>query len=396
MTVKVRERRYANGKMHYEVDIHVRLHDGRMIRERRKAPATSPSGALKWAKEREVWLIRHGLAPEIPEVTPPAATRAKAPAAPEQEPAHNLSKQIPTLAEFAPRYMRDYVLANRLKPSTATHRRILLDAYLIPTLGRLRLDEIDAAAIQRLKGAYPTQSPRSVNNMLLCLAKLLRCAAEWGVVASAPTRIGLLPKPPRKIRYYDESDFERLVAAAERCDLRSHLIVLLGGEAGLRAGEMRALRWQHIDLRHGTLRVEENLWREHVGSPKGGEPRELLLTNRLRRALAEAKSAGSTHVLRQDDGTPLTKRAVDYWLGKSQRAASLPVVGPHILRHTFCTRLGDRGAPPRAIQALAGHKHASTTDIYTHATRRSVAQAIRMLEPTGSATGAGAERTEGG
>ena len=62
MSVKIRERVYPEtNTVTWQADIHVKLIDGRKIRERSKIPgATSRSAALKWAKERERWLILHG------------------------------------------------------------------------------------------------------------------------------------------------------------------------------------------------------------------------------------------------------------------------------------------------------------------------------------------------
>ena len=62
MSVKIRERVYSEtNTVTWQADIHVKLLDGRKIRERAKIPgATSRSGALKWAHERERWLILHG------------------------------------------------------------------------------------------------------------------------------------------------------------------------------------------------------------------------------------------------------------------------------------------------------------------------------------------------
>jgi integrase len=48
--------------------------------------------------------------------------------------------------------------------------------------------------------------------------------------------------------FYDFDEYEQLVAAAGAIDRVAQLIVLLGGEAGLRCGEMIALEWRDVDL----------------------------------------------------------------------------------------------------------------------------------------------------
>ena len=55
---------------------------------------------------------------------------------------------------------------------------------------------------------------------------------------------------------------------AKRIDSTAYVVVLLGGEAGLRAGEMRALVWTDADLKR-QLRIERNEWQGHISYHKG-------------------------------------------------------------------------------------------------------------------------------
>ena len=75
---------------------------------------------------------------------------------------------------------------------------------------------------------------------------LLKKAVEWGVIERLPCTIKLVPvtKPP--VSFHDFADYERLIEVAKLKGWRTHLIVLMGGEAGLRCGEMVALEWRDI------------------------------------------------------------------------------------------------------------------------------------------------------
>jgi hypothetical protein len=72
------------------------------------------------------------------------------------------------------------------------------------------------------------------------LSVVLRTAVEWGVIARVPCSIKLLKAPKSEASFHDVHDFERLVDAA-RSEALALLVVLLGGEAGLRCGEIMAL-----------------------------------------------------------------------------------------------------------------------------------------------------------
>ena len=85
-------------------------------------------------------------------------------------------------------------------------------------------------------------------------------------------------------------------------------------------------------------------------------------------------------MLCQDDGQPLTRQMVQYRVLRASRRAKLSQDGVHILRHTFCSHLAMRGAPPRAIQELAGHRELGMTQRYMHLSPAALDSAIRLLD----------------
>jgi integrase len=208
----------------------------------------------------------------------------------------------------------------------------------------------------------------------------LKKAVEWGVVERIPCTIRQLPAPKPSVRFYDFPEFERLVAAAAALDHRAELIMLLGGEAGFRSGEMVALEWTDIDFVTGQLCIQRSAWKGQVSVPKGGRLRHVPLTRRLEKALREYRHLRGPRVLQRDEGGPLTEKLVQNLVGGAARKANLRNNGPHILRHTFCSHLAMRGAPARAIQELAGHQDLSTTQRYMHLSPAAVQGAIRLLD----------------
>jgi integrase len=71
---------------------------------------------------------------------------------------------------------------------------------------------------------------------------------------------------------------------------------------------------------------------------------------------------------------------VQYRMLRASRRAKLSQDGVHILRHTFCSHLAMRGAPPRAIQELAGHRELGMTQRYMHLSPTVLDSAIRLLD----------------
>lgn len=168
-----------------------------------------------------------------------------------------------------------------------------------------------------------------------------------------------------------------------------YLIALLGGEAGLRCGEMIALEWADIDLDKRQLCVQRSDWRGQINAPKGGRLRYVPLTTRLTAALREHRHLRGQRVLLQSDGSPLRVDMVGDHVRRAARKAGVTVSGAHRLRHTFCSHLAMRGAPATAIQALAGHQSLSTTERYMHLSPAALDKAIRLLDSPSVSMGRG-------
>ena len=86
-------------------------------------------------------------------------------------------------------------------------------------------------------------------------------------------------------------------------------------------------------------------------------------------------------MLTLEDGSPVPGHILRDWLEAAQRRAGLHVMGKlHKLRHTFCSHLAMRGAPPKAVQELAGHESLTTTLRYMHLWPSARDQAIALLD----------------
>src|SRR6202521_5172343 len=110
----VKVRPYRRGG--WEVDIIFRRPDGSRHRERCKAPVASKSAARRWGQDRERHLLQHG--PEQPK------------------------KEVPTLEQFAPRFLDGHARANQQKPSGIAAKETILKVHLVPLLSARKLDAI--------------------------------------------------------------------------------------------------------------------------------------------------------------------------------------------------------------------------------------------------------------
>jgi integrase len=167
----------------------------------------------------------------------------------------------------------------------------------------------------------------------------LRVAVDLRVIREMPFRkVGLFKVDDSEIpEFYPVDELARLIAAGDNGP-RGKGIVLLGADAVLRSGEMRALGKDSISWDANRLRIERQVWRDKMGTPKSGKGRLVPMTPRLRSALAHLIKKDQEFVLRNDDGGILSPKRMRSLVKELQRAAGVKVTGN-------CTSSGTRSAP---------------------------------------------------
>lgn len=347
----------------YEVRYGLAGYDVRLrrekIRERRAFPEELRTEAARrrYAEGRASALIREG------------KPKKEAPAA--------------TFAAFSERWLRDYVQAEGLKPSTQDAYARNLRLHLVPLLGSLRLDAINDLAVQRvkLKLQEAELSEKTKTCVLSLLSEVLTQAVEWGEIGKAP-KIKLPRFMQPEMGFYDFEEWASLVDGANRAGPMVRAAILLGGDAGLRRGEILAL--EKSDFGGGAVTVQRSEWAGQTGKPKGGKTRRVPLTARLAEAVKEvAGHLRGPRLLYRPDGGKVTITTLQSWLETACRRAGLPPSrNLHKLRHTFCSHLAMRGVPAKVIQELAGHADLKTTMRYMHLAGGSLEAGIAILEGT--------------
>jgi integrase len=285
---------------------------------------------------------------------------------------------VSTFAEFGPRWMKDYARAEGLKPSTLDSYERILRLHLYPALGAVRMDAIGELQVQKVKLRLEGKADKTRACVLSLLAEMLGAAERWEEIARAP-RIELPSYMTKAMEFYDFDEWERLLEGARRAGPMVLAAVLLGGDAGLRRGELVAL--EQSDVVGSAVSVVRSEWVGHVGKPKGGKSRRVPFTARLRDAVAAVRHLRGRRLLWQAAGKPVKVTTLQSWMEVACRRAGLPPSrNLHKLRHTFCSHLAMRGAPARVIQDLAGHADLKTTMRYMHLAKGSAEAAVALLE----------------
>jgi integrase len=218
---------------------------------------------------------------------------------------------------------------------------------LIPLLGDPRLDEITNADVQQLKAKLGHLSVKSVNNTLTVLSVVLKKAVEWGVVDTMPCTIKLLKWHSAERPFYDLDDYERMLTAAKKIGGHAELLVLLGGDAGLRVGEIPALKWHNVLFDRRVVRVAEAEWRGVTTLPKSGRTRDVPMTDRVYAALKAQRHMRGAKVFFDDDAEIIQMRTLRTWMEQVERRGGFEVRAAFTSSATRSARISRCSARPR-------------------------------------------------
>jgi integrase len=264
------------------------------------------------------------------------------------------------------------------KPSELETKRMILRVHLAPAFGNTALDEISMVKLEEYKASKLRDglSPKTINNHLTVLRKLLATAQEWGKLATLP-RVRWLKVAEPEFRFLGFDEADRLAASAAP-EWRAMVVVAL--RTGLRLGELLALRWIDVDLKGGRIIVRQSRTRETTTSPKSGRKREVPLSDEAAEALRGHRHLRGDLVFCRETGEHFTKGETKWPLWGACKRAGLERMGWHVLRHTFASHLAMRGATLRAIQELLGHAKIEMTLRYAHLAPEALREAVRLLD----------------
>ena len=202
-------------------------------------------------------------------------------------------------------------------------------------------------------------------------------ARKLGKVSKNPLDgecLGMLPRAAKPcVRVLSEDEERRLMEAA--AGHRLEVLLMLGLYAGLRIREILNADWEDVDWGRGVLRVVSKPERDFT--PKNRQEREVPLARRLREylwAIREEEGAIAKNGLGKRYSDPPTQS-----LRRLCRKAGVRPIGWHVLRHTFATRLLEKGATLYQVSVLLGHSSVRVTeDAYGHVAARDLAGVVDL------------------
>jgi integrase len=297
----------------------------------------------------------------------------------------------------------------KIGKSHASRMNAIITNHLNDFFGKRKLSSITSRDIERWqdmmlekprsdkKGAEPL-SPTSINHALICLRTILKQAVKDGYINSNPCQgvEKLATKPKGRGALTDEEGTKLFADPSAWKDPRHYWICRLSYELGMRFGEVVALKRKYVE--NGWINVVHS-WgvKEGLKEPKTKKSKRRLkvskqLTSELKKWMKESPYTDPEDFIFY---TPV--RELPYFDNSSvNRAlyARLKTIGItdeertdrnivfHSLRHSFNTRLRNKGIPDFLIQAYMGHSSPVMTDNYTDVMMASFDDVVKIQDKT--------------
>jgi integrase len=273
------------------------------------------------------------------------------------------------------------------KPSAIRSYEAALRDYIVPRVGRTRLADLQHRDVQRIADDLLSEGrdPSTIRNALMPLRVIFRRAVEDGDLAVNPCAHLRLPAVRgRRERIAAPEEAQRLLAALP---VRDRPVWATALYAGLRRGELMALRWDNVDLAAGVIRVErsyDDKGRVEIEPKSRAGRRTVPIVGALRDVLVEHKARQDRDaglVFGSATGTPFVPSNLGRRAQRAWKRDGLEPIGLHEARHTFASVLIAAGVNAKAITTYMGHASIQTTyDLYGKLMPGSESEAAALID----------------
>jgi integrase len=268
-------------------------------------------------------------------------------------------REAPTVGDLCARFVAEHLPGKR--PRTRAAYSSIIARYIIPEIGNRTVAGVNYSEVAKLhRHVTEKGGPYIANRVMAVLGKMFALAIRWGMRTDSPVRGIERNLESKRTRYLTIAEIERLSAVLLAFkDIGAANVIRLLLLTGARKGEALSARWQDIDLVAGT-------WTKPAHSTKQKTAHRVPLSGAARRLLAdiyERQDADQEWVF---PGRVGHLSRIDNQWALIRKAAGIPEVRIHDLRHTYASLLASSGQSLPIIGALLGHTNPATTHRYAH------------------------------
>jgi integrase len=254
--------------------------------------------------------------------------------------------------------------------------------WLEPVIGNIPLKDVKPFTLEKIKKNIldAGKSPRTLQYVLATFRQAWNTARRDGLVTGeTPTRaIKKIKFDNRRVRFLNHKEADTLLSALQEKDALAYSMALLSLHTGLRMGEITNLKWSHIDIERGIIKVMD---------AKGGKGRAAYMTEAIKKMFNSMKRLGpESHVFTTAEGEPLKEMPRIFFKVVADLGFNNEITDPrhkviaHTLRHTFASWHVMAGTDIYTLKELLGHSVIQMTERYSHLAPETLQNATRGFE----------------
>lgn len=315
-----------------------------------------------------------------------------------------------TLNEWYKTWLFDFK-ANEIKASTIQRYDVIYRNYVKNSeIGGIKLKDLNSITVQNYYNNLIKlgKTPITIKILNKALKSCLKYAKKINYIIENCCDNVILPK----IQYRGEDKVQVFTLEEQKMfmevikDHKHRIEFLLTLGTGLRIGELVALRWDDIDFKSGSLKVNKSIWRGYVTidgkrkyvmqetAPKTPSSiREVVIPDKILEELKVQKAKQDEikekykeiyndkgYVFANEIGHHILSDTLSKSFVKVLKDNGIRHVKFHSMRHTYATRLFEKGVQLKTVQKLLGHSSIEiTADIYTHVMDSEKISAVQKL-----------------
>ncbi len=300
---------------------------------------------------------------------------------------------------------------NELKPATIARYDVVYRNHIKNTLiGNMKLKDINSVILQTYYNNLMKEgkTEKFIRYLNKAVKTAMRQAKKMHYIIEDFTEDVVIPKSKvidKQSKAFTLEEQKKFILVIKNHKYRMQFILALG--TGLRIGELTALKWQDIDFQKGILNVVRAMSNAYIPKELGLTiPKDRITTPKTKTSirtitipdiiLEELKQYKREQDIHKDKykeiyvdedyvfANPIGKYILPDTLRKSfskvLKDNNIRHINFHGLRHTYATRLFEKGVPLKIIQKLLGHSSLEiTADIYTHIIKGEKISAVQEL-----------------
>ncbi len=303
-------------------------------------------------------------------------------------------------------------IQKHLSPTTCRTYELIIDSLILPSFGRVELEDVDSTHIQSFVDFLSTPeasakgeqglSPASVKRYSTVFSSIITEAWKQKFIETNPIGKNYIHYPKivqPQLEAYSDDEVEQLMEALENEDIRTRALLTLAVTTGMRRGELVGLMWDDIDFDKQIITISRSVYKpkgekQRIKSTKSvSSNRTVYIPDSCSRVLYELKiqqASDKRHsqglwvdtgfVFTDKYGKNMSLYAPTRICAEVQAKYGLRHLKLHGLRHTCGSLMVEHGVDPETVKTVLGHESLKTTNRYLHPYAESMKEASEKME----------------